>query len=96
MIVRFLRWLIGIPSATHADPADGPLERREFAARLEEFEKRTQWVLDEWYEKFSTLHARSAKQVKRAQQEIPVPPNGTSASSAERPSALSYRKPWSV
>lgn len=34
--------------------------------RLKDFQKEQKWVLDEWHDKFSTLHARLAKRQQRA------------------------------
>lgn len=39
--------------------------------RLEEEAKRMQWANEEWHEKFSTLHARLAKRVKRSEKPEP-------------------------
>lgn len=73
------------------------VSRADFDAAIQKLEQRIEWDLSEWYDKFSTLHARTAKRVQResqqgqngkrhAEQEQPEP----------KPSALHYRKPWSV
>jgi BMFP domain-containing protein YqiC len=68
------------------------VSREEFDAAIQKLEQRIEWDLSEWYDKFSTLHARTAKRSQRAQQaqpELPMEPT-------PRPSVLNYRKPWSV
>lgn len=49
------------------DAAD-VVTRAELDAFRRDMEQRTEWVLNEWYEKFSTLHARLSKRVARAAQ----------------------------
>lgn len=48
--------------------------RDEIDARFKDYEQRTEWLLNEWYEKFNTLHARLAKRASRAA--APPPPPG--------------------
>jgi len=71
--------------------------RAEFDAAIQKIEQRVEWDLSEWYDKFSTLHARAAKRVQREKQ--PANGGGQEQQSAE-PAPLSIlhmrRKPWSV
>lgn len=68
------------------------VSREEFDAAIQRLEQRIEWDLSEWYDKFSTLHARTAKRSQRAkQEELELPPEPE-----KRPSVLDYRKPWSV
>lgn len=74
------------------------VSRADFDAAIQKLEQRIEWDLSEWYDKFSTLHARTAKRAQRANQQGG---NGKSEQleieqPAARPSALHYRKPWSV
>lgn len=94
MLKAVIRWL------WPRDPVPtlpGPSVTKEYVdQRIAEFEKSFEWTLDEWYTKFSTLHARAEKATQRArkkegqQQPELVMPNG------DRPSVLHHRKPWSV
>jgi len=68
------------------------VSREEFDAAIQKLEQRIEWDLSEWYDKFSTLHARTAKRSQRAKQEQPEIQDEPEA----RPSVLQYRKPWSV
>ena len=78
--------------------------RDELDERLDAERKRSEWELNEWYEKFSTLHARLTKRVQRASHSdgaavaaSPNEPEGErSRDTRPLPSALTYRKPWSV
>lgn len=79
---------------THPSVQDW-VSRAEFDAAIQKLEQRIEWDLSEWYDKFSTLHARTAKRQQRSQQggkggtaEQEPPPDS-------RPSVLHYRKPWS-
>lgn len=79
------------------------LSRADLDAELKKFSERYEWELSEWYEKFSTLHARSAKAVQRAsknrgEEQLPSrAPNGAAPHPDAPPlSVLSFRKPWSV
>lgn len=87
------------PSAVErpSQDASGPfLTSEQLEKRLEGFQKDADWMLNEWHEKFSTLHARLTKRVQRSQgpPEREPRPNGPSAEPL--PSVLHYRKPWSV
>lgn len=48
--------------------------RDELNERLSQEAKKWEWLLAEWHEKFSTLHARLAKRVKVSQREIEPEP----------------------
>lgn len=65
--------------------------------RLSEHTKRAEWLLDEWYEKFSTLHARLAKRQQRAKKEQEEEPILSLEDGRKHPrSALPYRRLGSV
>jgi len=71
------------------------VSHQELEERLKTFQQQTEWMMDEWYEKFSTLHARAEKRVNRDRknQEQPAP----RPDQLNQPlSVLSFRKPWSV
>jgi len=76
------------------------VSREELQKALDDFEKRTEWELGEWYDKFSTLHARAEKRVNReARKNGAASPGSQRAPQVEddpRPSVLALRKPWSV
>lgn len=77
---------------THPSVQDW-VSRAEFDAAIQKLEQRIEWDLSEWYDKFSTLHARTAKRQQRAHQQ-----NGKSVEQEPqevRPSVLHHRKPWS-
>jgi len=90
------RWL-GIEAAPKQK------ERREVYCTPEQVEeivqeglKAFEFEMNEWHEKFSTLHARLSKRVKR---EAQGQTNGAAERAAETeplPSVLNYRRPWSV
>lgn len=66
--------------------------QEEVQAQIKKLSDQIEWELGEWYEKFSTLHARTAK---RAQREG-KPVNGAPDAKAQPlPSVLHFRKPWS-
>lgn len=96
MLKALVRWLWP-PEAPRT--LDRPTERyvtpEQLAEELKKFEQQTEWMMDEWYEKFSTLHARAEKRVNRDKQ------NRRQAGEAVeqapgRVSALQFRKPWSA
>lgn len=93
MLKALIRWLWP-PEPQRTLP--GPSVTKEWVEeRLAQFEKETTWTLDEWYTKFSTLHARAEKATQRARKKGEHPlelaaPNG------DRPSVLAHRRPWSV
>jgi len=71
--------------------------RAEFDAAIQKIEQRVEWDLSEWYDKFSTLHARAAKRVQSqgkhdhgVRQEQQAEPTGPASILHHR------RKPWSV
>lgn len=69
------------------------VSRADFEAAIQKLEQRIEWDLSEWYDKFSTLHARTAKRQQRAHKQ-----NDNGVEQVEqppRPSVLHYRKPWS-
>lgn len=71
--------------------ATDAVTRDEIEARFKDYEQRTQWLLDEWYEKFNTLHARLAKRAARAAP--PPPPNGVDQDEQQPlPSVLQFRR----
>ncbi len=96
MLKALARYILrGEPEKTQQLPPQlvgNSVSREEFDAAIQRLEQRIEWDLSEWYDKFSTLHARTAKRQQRGKQqqelEIPEP--------EPRPSVLNYRKPWSV
>lgn len=92
MLFAFLRWLIGSPAPkTHKRQERDYVTREQLDEIMGEYSKKTEWVLDEWYEKFNTLHARLAK---RAQRAAPPPPaNGVEQEEqTQLPSVLQFRR----
>ncbi len=53
-----------------------------------DIDQRTEWVLNEWYEKFSTLHARLSKRASRAAGAPPPPAEPVN----DQPSVLQFRR----
>lgn len=96
MLKALVRWLWP-PEAprTQAEPVAAYITRDEFEREMRKFEERTEFEMGEWYDKFSTLHARTEKRVNRDRKDKG---NGAAVveQSLERPSVLAYRKPWSV
>lgn len=98
MLRRFLRWLVGFDaSQTQSGRRADYVTREELSAALEEYARESEYALNEWYEKFNTLHLRLSKRVKREESRTPpqlplvaTPPSG------ERPSVLHLRKLGSV
>lgn len=96
MLKALVRWLWP-PEASRTQPPPSPdfITRAQLDEAMKVFQQQTEWMMDEWYEKFSTLHARAEKRVNRDRQN-----NGKSAVQVEqppeRPSVLLFRKPWSV
>lgn len=77
MLKALVRWLWPQEAApTRKGHSTSYLTSEELEERLGEFSKQHEWLLNEWYEKFSTLHARLAK---RAQRDAPPPPEQMSA-----------------
>lgn len=97
MLKRLIRWLWPQEApATHEGRRERYVTPSELEEALTSLQKRLDWEMNEWHEKFSTLHARLAKRQQRlagttgqpiVESEPPTPP---------RPSVLNYRKPWSV
>lgn len=83
--------------APRTPPGPNPsyVTRDELEAIIAKFEQRTEFELGEWFDKFSALHARTEKRVNRDRTN-----KGNGAVQVEqpqqRPSILSFRKPWSV
>jgi hypothetical protein len=71
------------------------IPRAEFESEMQKLRDRVEWDLSEWYDKFSTLHARTAKRQQRSQQQTAG--EQVEQVQPERPkSALQFRKPWSL
>jgi len=97
-----LAWLRGKrldkPSGTdrgqHADCATVD----DFERWAKKFKAETDWELNEWYEKLSTLHDRIAKRINRAQKSgvMNEGPSAPIDKREEQVSVLAHRKPWSV
>lgn len=78
------------------DPERTYVTPEQLEAALAKVTKDADWLLNEWHEKFSTLHARLSKRAKRAEPELQLT-NGHDVGQEEPlPSVLRYRKPWSV
>lgn len=96
MLRTFLRWLIGDQAPpTQPRRDDDAVTRDEFEARMKDFDQRTEWVLNEWHEKFSTLHARLSKRAQRAGSSHAPPPVSVPDVPEPLPSALNFRRSWS-
>lgn len=99
MLKALARWILREePEKTQRkreQPADDWVSRAEFESEMQKLRDRVEWDLSEWYDKFSTLHARTAKRAQRAK-------NGAEQHEQEPeqrpplPSVLNFRKPWSV
>lgn len=73
------------------------VSREDFESAIQKLEQRIEWDLSEWYDKFSTLHARTAKRAQRASPQGQQERTAVEQEQREpKPSALHYRKPWSV
>jgi len=101
MLKALARYILrGEATPTHHGHNTNYVSREELEKALHDFEQRTEWELGEWYDKFSTLHARAEKRVNREarkQGRAPGAPNGHAAEEeSPRPSVLALRKPWSV
>lgn len=85
------------PSRTQQDPSDDYVTRSELSEALQAFSRDHEFEMNEWYEKFATLHARLSKRVKREQQ-VPPPQLGLAqgGGSEDRPSIIHHRKLGSV
>lgn len=101
MLKALARWILrneAVP--THNGHNHNCVSREELQKALDDFEKRTEWELGEWYDKFSTLHARAEKRVNREARKNGRHPGVATVTSEpvrdERPSVLALRKPWSV
>lgn len=96
MLKALIRWLWPPePPRTQLSVPPDIVTKAQLDEAMKVFQQQTEWMMDEWYEKFSTLHARAEKRVNRDRQNngkaavAPEPP-------PERPSVLLFRKPWSV
>ena len=101
MLKALARYILrGEASQTEARPNNNYVSQEQLELALEKFEQRTEWELNEWYDKFSTLHARAEKRVNRdARKNGAASPGSQRAPQVEddpRPSVLALRKPWSV
>lgn len=65
----------------------------ELDAALKKFEERFEWEMSEWYDKFSTLHARASKRQQREQQPRVA---GSQPVEGTVPSVLHHRRLGSV
>lgn len=101
MLKALIRWLWPQePPKRTEDAEDRYITRAEFQRELETFRKESTWLFDEWHEKFSTLHARLTKRAQRATVEAAPSrvsqSNGDGEGQQPLPSALNFRRPWSV
>jgi len=73
------------------------VSRAEYDAAIQKLEQRVDWELSEWYDKFSTLHARAAKRSQRQDGGNSGVATVTSEP-ADGPASILHdrRKPWSV
>lgn len=96
MLKALVRWLWPQePPQTLVGLIPDHVTHQELEERLKGFQQQTEWMMDEWYEKFSTLHARAEKRVNRDKanrgEQLPRPDLKN-----QPMSVLAYRKPWSV
>ena len=101
MLKAFIRWLWPQDAVKrNEDTAERYITRAEFDRELEAFRKEADWLFDEWHTKFSTLHARLTKATQRRKldttAESPSPTDGSGEGPPPLPSALAFRRPWSV
>jgi len=101
MLKALARWILREEAPqTEAGHNRNCVSQEQLELALEKFEQRTEWELNEWYDKFSTLHARAEKRVTRdARKNGAAQPGSQRAPQPEddpRPSVLALRKPWSV
>lgn len=96
MLKALIRWLWPQePQKTLVGLIPDHVTHEELEERLKKFQQQTEWMMDEWYEKFSTLHARAEKRVNRDRKNREEPP--ARPDQLNQPlSVLSFRKPWSV
>lgn len=94
-MLNWLRRLLAPPQPAPTLRGDY-VTREELEKALEAVMRDAEFELNEWHEKFATLHARLSKRVKRDQAAVPVI-NGHAEVSPARPSILHLpRKPWSI
>lgn len=96
LIAAYERYRLVEARRTQKEPEQDFVTRQELDERLEAVAKESQWLLDEWYDKFSTLHARTEKRAQRRKEPPPPQLSNGLDSGDERPSVLKYRRPWSV
>jgi len=96
MLKAFLRWLWPPEAQQTLDRLTAQyVTTAELEDRLKQFEKETEWMMDEWYEKFSTLHARAEKRVNRDKKNR-AERGEVVEEEPQRVSALMFRRPGSA
>ena len=101
MLKALFRWLWPPePPGRIKDAVPDYITRAEFEREIEAVKKDADFLFNEWHEKFSTLHARLTKRIQRATHTEGGKAPSHQGNDEERPeglpSALSFRKPWSV
>lgn len=98
LLAFFQRLFAAAPSRTSPGQDRDFLTREDFDRWTKKFEQETEWELNEWYEKLSTLHDRIAKRHNRAlQAQAKIEgPSAALDSENSKVSVLAHRKPWSV
>ena len=76
------------PSRTSVRPIEDAVTQEQLELFKKDIDQRTEWVLNEWYEKFSTLHARLSKRASRAASAPPPPGEPVN----DQPSVLQFRR----
>lgn len=97
MLKALARWILRNDApATEKGRREHFVTPDELSTALQKLEKRIEWELGEWYDKFSALHARAEK---RAQREAKKNGNGRVAggvieepAAPQLPSVLAYRR----
>jgi len=73
---------------TSVRPPEDAVTQEQLELFKKDIDQRTEWVLNEWYEKFSTLHARLSKRASRAANAPPPPGEPVN----DQPSVLQFRR----
>jgi len=96
MLKALVRWLWPPEaSRTQNDPAPRYVTHDQLDEALAKFSKQTEWMMDEWYEKFSTLHARAEKRVNRDKKNR-AERGEVVEEEPQRVTALMFRRPGSA
>lgn len=90
------RWLDLEPAKRQKEPRTAFVTYEEMEAYVQMKLEGMEFEMNEWHEKFSTLHARLSKREKKTAPKPQSPNNGETEEQERLPSVLNFRKPWSV